>query len=146
MASFDNSQIKLDVLKKRAYNYRWAEVDEGVIPLTAADPDYPAAPEIREAMIDYINDGCFSYTPKLGYPEFCESISRALKARKGEDIRPELILFPGEAERRLYRSYRSGKLYYAQDPHDRPVQSAQPLRRPVPPRGSGAHHGSVREI
>ena len=81
MASFDNSQIKLDVLKKRAYNYRWAEVDEGVIPLTAADPDYPAAPEIREAMIDYINDGCFSYTPKLGYPEFCESISRALKAR-----------------------------------------------------------------
>lgn len=33
MASFDNSQIKLD---------------EGAIPLTAADPDYPAAPEIRE--------------------------------------------------------------------------------------------------
>ena len=102
MASFDNSQIKLDVLKKRAYNYRWAEVDEGVIPLTAADPDYPAAPEIREAMIDYINDGCFSYTPKLGYPEFCESISRALKARKGEDIRPELILPIDSAARGMY--------------------------------------------
>ena len=40
MASFDNKQIKLDVLKKRAYNYRWAEVDEGVIPLTAAAVSY----------------------------------------------------------------------------------------------------------
>ena len=26
MALFDNSNIKLDVLKKRAFNYRWAEV------------------------------------------------------------------------------------------------------------------------
>jgi len=60
MALFDNDQVKLDVLKKRAYNYRWAEVGEEVIPLTAADPDYPVAPEIQEAMIDYINDGYFS--------------------------------------------------------------------------------------
>ena len=26
MALFDNSNIKLDVLKKRAFNYRWAEL------------------------------------------------------------------------------------------------------------------------
>ena len=102
MASFDNTQIRLDVLKKRAYNYRWAEVEEGVIPLTAADPDYPVAPEIQEAMIDYIQDGYFSYTPKLGYPEFCASISRALKARKGEDISPELILPIDSAARGMY--------------------------------------------
>ena len=37
MALFDNSNIKLDVLKKRAFNYRWAEVPDGVIPLTAPD-------------------------------------------------------------------------------------------------------------
>ena len=48
MALFDNSNIKLDVLKKRAFNYRWAEVPDGVIPLTAADPDYPVAHEIQE--------------------------------------------------------------------------------------------------
>ena len=53
MALFDNSNIKLDVLKKRAFNYRWAEVPDGVIPLTAADPDYPVAPEIQEAMMDF---------------------------------------------------------------------------------------------
>ena len=51
MALFDNSNIKLDVLKKRAFNYRWAEVPDGVIPLTAADPDYPVAPEIQEMVI-----------------------------------------------------------------------------------------------
>ena len=86
MALFDNSNIKLDVLKKRAFNYRWAEVPDGVIPLTAADPDYPVAPEIQEAMMDYVKDGYFSYTPKLGYPEFKDSISKALMERKGEEI------------------------------------------------------------
>ena len=62
MALFDNSNIKLDVLKKRAFNYRWAEVPDGVIPLTAADPDYPVAPEIQEAMMDYVKDGYFQST------------------------------------------------------------------------------------
>ena len=68
MALFDNENVNVDVLKKRAFNYRWAEVPDGTIPLTAADPDYPVAPEIREAMMAYINDGYFSYTPKMGYP------------------------------------------------------------------------------
>ena len=86
MALFDDANVKLNVLKKRAYNYRWAEVDDGVIPLTAADPDFPVAPEIRQALTDYISDGYFSYTPKLGMPEFREAISEGLNARKGEVI------------------------------------------------------------
>lgn len=102
MALFDNSNIKLDVLKKRAFNYRWAEVPDGVIPLTAADPDYPVAPEIQEAMMDYVKDGYFSYTPKLGYPEFKDSISKALMERKGEEIDPNLILPIDSAARGMY--------------------------------------------
>ena len=102
MALFDNSNIKLDVLKKRAFNYRWAEVPDGVIPLTAADPDYPVAPEIQEAMMDYVKDGYFSYTPKLGYPEFRDSISKALMERKGEEIDPNLILPIDSAARGMY--------------------------------------------
>jgi len=51
MASFTNGDIKLDILKKKAFNYRWAEVPDGTIPLTAADSDFPAAPEITEALI-----------------------------------------------------------------------------------------------
>ena len=33
---FENEKVKLDVLKKRAFNLRWAEVDDDVIPMTAA--------------------------------------------------------------------------------------------------------------
>ena len=31
MDCFDNSNINLEVLKKKAFNYRWAEVPDGVI-------------------------------------------------------------------------------------------------------------------
>ena len=89
---FENEKVKLDVLKKRAFNLRWAEVDDGVIPMTAADPDYPVAKEITDAMMEYIQDGYFSYTPKLGYPSFCEAISKALYERKGEEIPAKNIL------------------------------------------------------
>ena len=102
MSLFADSNVKIDVLKKRAFNYRWAEVPEGMIPLTAADPDYPVAPEIREALMEYVQDGYFSYTPKLGYPEFSQSISRALKERKGEEIDPNLILPIDSAARGMY--------------------------------------------
>ena len=89
---FENEKVKLDVLKKRAFNLRWAEVDDDVIPMTAADPDYPVAKEITDAMMEYIQDGYFSYTPKLGYPSFCEAISKALYERKGEVIPAKNIL------------------------------------------------------
>ena len=75
MELFESGNVNVDALKKKAFNYRWAEVEEGVIPLTAADPDYPCAPEIRQSMIDYINDGYFSYSPKTGYESLKEGIS-----------------------------------------------------------------------
>ncbi|MBR2571328.1 MAG: pyridoxal phosphate-dependent aminotransferase [Clostridia bacterium] len=102
MALFDNENVRLDILKERAYNYRWAEVPPGTIPLTAADPDYPAAPEIARAMEEYIRGGYFSYTPKMGFPSFRKSIARALKERKGEEIDPELILPLDSAARAMY--------------------------------------------
>lgn len=102
MTRFDGSQINLDLLKRRAYNYRWAEVPEGTIPLTAADPDYPVAPEIRQALTEYIADGYFSYTPKRGYPEFIDAIAEALRTRKGQAISPELILPIDSAARGMY--------------------------------------------
>ena len=102
MHKFTNSEINLDVLKKRAYNLRWAEVEEGVSPLTAADPDFPASDKIRDALIEYIQGGYFSYTPKRGFPEFGKSLCRALKDRKGEDIDPELVLPIDSAARGMH--------------------------------------------
>lgn len=102
MALFADENVKIDVLKKRAFNYRWAEVPEGTIPLTAADPDYPAAPEIGAAMREYIDGGYFSYTPKMGYPEFCEAIANGINSRKHEGVDPKLVLPLDSAARGMY--------------------------------------------
>ena len=92
MGRFDDRNVDLKALKRKAFNLRWAEVEDGVIPLTAADPDFPVAEEIKKAMMDYIEDGYFSYTPKLGLPEFRIALSDALKRRKGGTIDESLIL------------------------------------------------------
>ena len=102
MGHFDDECVDIEVLKRRAFNYRWAEVPEGVIPLTAADPDFSAAPCIRDAMLDYVRDGNFSYTPKLGYESFREAIAEGLLNRKDERIDPKLVLPIDSAARGMY--------------------------------------------
>lgn len=92
MVDFTSKSINFDMLRQRAFNLRWAEVPEGVIPLTAADTDFHPAPEISEALIEYIRGGYFSYTPKRGFPSFKQAVSKALKERKNEAVDPELIL------------------------------------------------------
>ncbi len=92
MIKFNNSEINYAALKKKAYNLRWAEVGEGVIPLTAADVDFPCAPEIVNAIKDYISDGYFSYTPKRGLPQFNEAIANMLLRRKNIEADANLIL------------------------------------------------------
>lgn len=102
MVLFDNDSVNLSALRKKAYNFRWAEVEDGVIPLTAADPDFPVAKEIPQAIIDYVSDGYFSYTPKMGLPAFRESIARHLREVKNEEIAPELVLPIDSAARGMY--------------------------------------------
>lgn len=92
MVDFSNNAVQMDILRKRAYNMRWAEQGEGVIPLTAADSDFPPAPEIAQSLIEYIQGGYFCYVPHRGMPEFKESVARALKLRKNENVSPDLIL------------------------------------------------------
>lgn len=102
MNLFGNENIKLDILKERAFSTRWAEVDEGVIPLTAADSDFPVAPEIVQDLMAYIKDGYFSYTPKLGLEECRISIANALKRRKNEDVDSRLVLPIDSAARGMF--------------------------------------------
>ena len=58
---FTNESVNAEVLKRRAFNYRWAIHPPDVIPLTAADPDFPACPEVAEAIQNYLSEGYFSY-------------------------------------------------------------------------------------
>jgi aspartate/methionine/tyrosine aminotransferase len=72
---FSNESVNLHTLSKRAFNLRWAAVPQGTIPLTAADPDFPCAEPIREAVVKYARDGYFSYGPAEGLHSFRSSLA-----------------------------------------------------------------------
>lgn len=92
MDLFNNENIDLKILKRRAYYNRWADYEDGVIPLTQADPDFKCASEIQEAIIDYTKEGYFLYTPKKGLPEFIDAIADTLNERKNENINRDFVL------------------------------------------------------
>lgn len=89
---FAHQNVPMDILAERAYNFRWAETDKDVIPLTAADPDFAVAKEIRQAVADYALSGVFSYGPHQGLPEFKNALAVAMSERRGYDLTPEHIL------------------------------------------------------
>ncbi len=90
---FQHSSINLTILKKRAYNLRWATVPEGVIPLTAADPDFPSAPEIAEAVSAFAKDRYYCYAPPDGLPECKESLANFFRTKRNVPTSADLV-FP----------------------------------------------------
>jgi aspartate/methionine/tyrosine aminotransferase len=89
---FNSENINLNILKQRAFNLRWATQAEGVIPLTAADPDFPCAPEITEAISKYIKDRYLSYGPAQGLPILRESIANYYLQKRGVNFNPDYVL------------------------------------------------------
>jgi aspartate/methionine/tyrosine aminotransferase len=85
---FTQSSINLDILKKRAYNLRWATVPDGTIPFTAADPCFPCAPEIAVAIIRFAEERYFSYGPTDGLPEFKESVAAYFQNKRNIPAKP----------------------------------------------------------
>lgn len=89
---FDHNQIRLDLLRQRAFNQRWASFPDDVIPLTAADPDFPCAPEITEAIEKYSRDRYFSYAPPEGYTFFREAMANHYQENRNVNITPSGVL------------------------------------------------------
>lgn len=89
---FKNTDINFEALKKKAYNGRWATLEDGIIPLTAADPDFRMSTEIENGIIDYIKDGYLSYGPFSGLPEFKNSVAKNFNEKKGGSFSPENVL------------------------------------------------------
>ena len=89
---FQHSDINFDLLQKRAFNLRWAAVPNGVIPLTAADPDFPCAPEIAAAISQYAKDRYFSYAPTEGLSIFKEANAQFFHEKRNVKIAPKNIL------------------------------------------------------
>jgi aspartate/methionine/tyrosine aminotransferase len=84
MEHFSDDAVPLDVLRRRAHN-RWARLPMGVIPLTAADPDFRAADPILDAVRRAASDGVFSYAPDGGTPAFREAAAAFVREHKGLD-------------------------------------------------------------
>jgi aspartate/methionine/tyrosine aminotransferase len=81
--SFSDDAVPLKLLRERAFNLRWAQQPEGVIPLTAADPDFPACPAVQERLIGYVREGVFSYVPPEGLPGFREAVAEWMRSTRG---------------------------------------------------------------
>lgn len=92
MNLFESDKVDLELLKTRAFNMRWAELPDDVIPLTAADPDFKSAPEISEAIIDYCKDQYFSYGPTEGLPELKKSVSVFFNSKRDVPVDPDFVL------------------------------------------------------
>ncbi|MEB3351138.1 MAG: pyridoxal phosphate-dependent aminotransferase [Cyanobacteriota bacterium] len=89
---FADGAVPLELLRRRAFNLRWATLPADVIPLTAADPDFAVAPAVREALARHAREGVFSYAPPEGLPEFREACARFCRERRGCPADPERIL------------------------------------------------------
>jgi aspartate/methionine/tyrosine aminotransferase/2-polyprenyl-6-methoxyphenol hydroxylase-like FAD-dependent oxidoreductase len=90
-ASFSDNIVRLDLLRERAFNMRWAQQPADVIPLTAADPDFPVCPAIQEQLVRYVRDGVLSYGPTEGLPQFRESIARWMNETRQMDCTAEEV-------------------------------------------------------
>jgi len=89
---FNPLEVNLTLLKERAFNLRWATVSEGIIPLTAADPDFPCAPEISEAICRFTGGRYLSYGPPEGLNNFRQSMARYFQDKRHIPASPDLIL------------------------------------------------------
>lgn len=99
---FTNNDINFEALKRKAYNGRWATLEDGIIPLTAADPDFRAAPEIEQGVIDYIKDGYLSYGPFSGLPEFKKSVADHFNQEKHGSFSAENVLAVNSAAQGMF--------------------------------------------
>lgn len=153
---FSNDQIDFDILQKRAYNLRWASVPEGVIPLTAADPDFKCAPAISEGITKYIKEGYFSYTPAEGLPEFKYAVQEFLRTHRNVEI-PSANVLPVDSA--AYAIYLTCKTFLAPgdeaiifDPVDFLFQysieqvGAKAVRFPIPPQQDKVDFNDIEHI
>jgi len=94
MSLFSDDQIRFDLLRKYSIN-QWGSYPSDVIPLTAADPDFRAAEEIRRAIANMAVDGVFSYGGDGGNPVFREACARHVTNRKGFSCSPDEVFATG---------------------------------------------------
>jgi len=90
-ALFSDKAVPLKLLRERAFNLRWAQQPADVIPLTAADPDFPICPAIQEQLIRYVRDGVLGYVPPEGLPRFREAVAEWMRDARRIECTPAAV-------------------------------------------------------
>ena len=153
-ALFADHRVDLATLRRRAHNFRWAEVEPDVIPLTAADSDFPIADVIREAIVDYVGAGYLSYGPARGLPEFRGAVAETLCRRRRIPCGAESVFAANSAASAMYLVARAvlqpGDEVLIPDPVDflfeRSVVAAGGVVRRFPIRMAGDHSVDPSEV
>lgn len=118
----DLGEPDLEVLRHRAFNLRWATVDAGVIPLTAADPDLPVPSCVQGAIAAYTDGGHLSYGPSAGLPEFRSAVAAHFLLEKAAPIERDRVIAANAAASAIALVARhllvEGDEVVAQDPVD----------------------------
>ncbi len=99
---FQDENVNMPALRQRAFNMRWAQQPEDVLVLTAADSDFPIAPEIRKGMQEYLEEGVLSYGPAEGLPSFRNAVSTMMNEHRGIACTPELVLAADSAASAMF--------------------------------------------
>jgi aspartate/methionine/tyrosine aminotransferase len=95
--SFQHDQINEKVLRRTAFNLRWATVEEDVIPLTAGEMDYPICPAVAEAIERHVHNGYLGYCPPQGYESFRNAIANDLSAKGIPASADQVLVIDGAA-------------------------------------------------
>jgi aminotransferase len=152
---FDPTHVDLPTLRKRAHNLRWATVPPGVIPLTAADPDFPCPAPVTEAINKFLTKRYFSYGPPEGIPEFRESMARFFQEKRQTSFSPASVLPVDSAAFGIYITCKAflkpGDEAIIFDPVDflfrYAIEEAQakPVTLPIPP-GAPADFDRLKDL
>jgi aspartate/methionine/tyrosine aminotransferase len=88
-------------LNNNAYNMRWACVEEGHIPLTAADWDIQVSSAVSEAVTTYLQFQSFPYGNNTGMDAFKKAIANHFNQRKNAVVNPEEVLATNSAAKAI---------------------------------------------
>lgn len=140
---FSDDAVPLPLLRQRAFNSRWAQQPADVIPLTAADPDFPVCEAVQDRLVRYVRDGVFGYGPPEGLPAFREAVAEWMFATRGIACDPGAVLATDSAAAAIAlvarASLRSGDEVLIPDPVDFLFQhavqraGAEAIRVPIGP-------------
>ena len=88
-------------LSKESYNMRWACVEEGHIPLTAADWDIQVSSAVTEAISAYLQFNSFPYGNNTGMDAFKKATANHFNQRKNAVVNPEEVLATNSAAKAI---------------------------------------------